>query len=147
MVSWIIKKWRAWQDRRFLNRHGCDSWTEYHRVYDPDYNRMADRIQDFYHGYPYVHCFENYNHYIYQVIADYGPGGRRWGHNEIHEWAEKHSQDKVRFDFLRVFKQGSIDWDGNDEEEWWINEIGGQDLVFAAFKDERDYMMFLLRWA
>jgi hypothetical protein len=28
-----------------------------------------------------------------------------------------------------------------------INEISGQDLVFAAFKNERDHLHFVLRWA
>ena len=143
MFQRLKHQWRAWQDRRFLKRRGCDSWAEYHRVYDPDYNARATRTQDYYHGYPYVYCFENHNHYIYRVIADHGPAGVVYGHTEIHRWAEANCQDKVRFDFLRVNKSdhnrmGTYDCD--------INEISGQDLVFAAFKNERDYLHFVLRW-
>jgi hypothetical protein len=144
MFERLKQQWQAWQDRKFLRRHRCDSWAEYHRIYDPDYNCHADRIGNFYHGYPYVYCFENHNHYIYQMIADYGPGGCRYGYHIARDWTEEHSQDKVRFDFHRVFKQPEY---GTVTEEWWINEIGGQDLVFAAFKNERDYLMFTLRWA
>ena len=146
MFQRLKQQWQAWQDRRFLKRHGCASWAEYHRVYDPDYDIRACCIRDFYHGYPHVYCFENHAHYIYQMIADYGPAGVRYGygHSVVHKWAEEHSQDKVRFDFLRVNKSdhnriGTYDCD--------INEISGQDLVFAAFKNEQDYLHFVLRWA
>ena len=27
-----------------------------------------------------------------------------------------------------------------------MNDIGGEDHMFFAFKDERDYIMFLLKW-
>ena len=144
MFQLLKQQWRAWRDRRFLKRHRCDSWKQYHRIYDPDYNCRAHRIRDFYHGYPYVYCFEDYNHYSYRMIADYGPAGCKWGYNVIHQWTEEHSQDKARFDFLRVTKfdhnrLGTYDYD--------INDIGGQDLVFAAFKNEQDYLHFVMRWA
>jgi hypothetical protein len=144
MVETIKRQYQEWQERRFLRRHGCDNRTQYERMYDPDYNARATRTRDYYHGYPYVHCFEDYRHYIYRVIADYGPGGVVYGHTEIHQWAEANCQDKVRFDFLRVNKfdhhrMGTYDSD--------INEISGQDLVFVAFKNEQDYLMFLLRWS
>lgn len=147
MLQRLKQQWRAWQDRRFLKRHGCDSWAEYHRVYDPDYNCRADRVNDFYHGYPHVYCFDDQRHYVYHLIADYGPGGCRWGHGVIHDWVNQNSQDKARFDFLRVHKQGAVDWDGSVTEEWLINGICGQDLIFVAFKNEQDYLHFLLRWS
>jgi hypothetical protein len=31
--------------------------------------------------------------------------------------------------------------------EWHINELGGGDYIFIAFKDEVDFMMFMLKWA
>jgi hypothetical protein len=144
MFTKIQQRYQEWQEQRFLQRHGCDNRAQYERMYDPDYNARATRTRDYYHGYPYVYCFENHSHYIYQVIADYGPGGCRYGHTEIHQWAEEHSQDKVRFDSLRVNKSdhnrmGTYNCD--------TDEISGQDLVFAAFKNEQDYLMFLLRWA
>ena len=143
MFETIRQRYQAWQERRFLRRHGCENRTQYERMYDPDYNARATRTQDYYHGYPYVYCFEDYRHYIYRVIADYGPGGVVYGHTKIHQWAEANCQDKVRFDFLRVKKSdhtrmGTYDCD--------INEISGQDLVFVAFKNEQDFTFFMLRW-
>lgn len=140
----IQQRWQAWRDRKFLDRHNCDTWEEYHRVYDPDYDPRASRIRDYYHGYPYVYCFENLGHYSYKLIYDYGPGGIRHGFNEIQQQVKNSAKHKVRFDFLRVHKQGA---NGNVEEEWWINEIGGEDFLFVAFKNEQDYLMFMLRWA
>jgi hypothetical protein len=144
MFQRLKQQWQAWRDRRFLKRHRCGSWAEYHRIYDPDYNCRASRIRDFYHGYPYVYCFEDYKHYSYQMIADYGPAGCKWGYNVIHQWTEEHSQDKARFDFLRVNKS---DHDRIGTYDYDINDIAGQDMVFAAFKNERDYLVFIMRWA
>ncbi len=144
MFRTIFKWWQDKKEQRFLRCHGCDNRAQYERMYDPDYNVRAGRIRDCYHGYPHVYCFENHNHYIYQMIADYGPGGVVYGHTEIHQWAEANCQDKVRFDFLRVNKSdhnrmGTYNCD--------TDEISGQDLVFVAFKNEQDYLMFLLRWS
>ena len=144
MFQRLKQQWRAWQDRRFLKRRGCDSWAEYHRVYDPDYDIRASRIQDYYRGYPHVHCFDDHRHYVYQMIADHGPAGCLYGHSVIHRWTEANCQDKVRFDFLRVKKS---DYNRISTYDWDINEISGQDLVFAAFKNERDHLHFVLRWS
>jgi hypothetical protein len=75
------------------------------------------------------------------MIADYGPAGCKWGYNVIHQWTEEHSQDKVRFDFLQAWKSPSTN------NEWEIFQLAGKDMVFAAFKNERDYLHFMLRWA
>ena len=139
----LEQSYREWRDRRFLKRRGCDSWAEYHRVYDPDYDIRASRIQDYYRGYPHVHCFDDHRHYVYQMIADHGPAGVVYGHTEIHRWTEANCQDKVRFDFLRVKKS---DHNRISTYDWDINEISGLDLVFVAFKNEQDYLVFLLRW-
>ena len=144
MFTKIQQRYQEWQERRFLRRHGCENRTQYERMYDPDYNARATRTRDYYHGYPYVYCFEDYNHYIYHPIADYGPGGVRSGHTEIRRWAKENCQDKVRFDFLRVNKSDHTRMGTYDSD---INEISGQDLVFVAFKSERDFTFFMLKWS
>jgi hypothetical protein len=30
--------------------------------------------------------------------------------------------------------------------EWHINELGGGDYIFAAFKDPEDFFIFRLKW-
>jgi hypothetical protein len=49
--------------------------------------------------------------------------------------------DKFRSDILRVIKCPAT------ANEWELNDIGGGDALFYAFKDSRDYTMFLLRWS
>ena len=147
MFETIRRRYQAWQERRFLRRHGCTSRAQYERMYDPDHNCLATRTSDYYHGYPYVYCFEDYSHYIYRQIADYGLGGVRSGHTDIRRWAQENCQDKVRFDFLRVRQQHAIGVDGQADPEWHINGVGDRDMIFVAFKSERDFAFFMLRWA
>lgn len=137
MLSAAVKKRR---ETRFLKKHGCETWDEYNRRYDPDILHRATRIRDYYHGYPYVYCVENSNHYAYQLLHDYGPGGYRYGYDEIVDWCKEHIKYKHRTDCHRVFRAPST------ANEWEINEIGGLDYLFFAFQDERDYNWFMLRW-
>jgi hypothetical protein len=113
---------------------------------DPDYNIRATKITDYYHGYPYWHVFENRDHYCYKLLYDYGPGGHRYGYHDIVEWCEKNIKHKHRLDFLRVFQQTPIGLDGPGKPEWWINEIGGGDHIFIAFKDPKDLLWFTMKW-
>lgn len=108
-------------------------WEHYRRQYDADHNYRASRVKDYFHGYPYVYVFENHNHDIYywDIAVD--------GIYVASQWCEKNCKDKYRFDFLRVYQNYWGDWE--------INEIGGGDYIFAAFKNERDYMLFMLRWS
>ena len=123
---------KLWRDRRFLRRHGCETWREYDIRYDTDVNRSASRVREFYHGYPYVYCFENRDHpvYYWDIAVD--------GAYILNNWCENTCVDKYRLDFHRVYR--------NYWNEWEINEIGGGDYIFAAFKNERDYLLFSLKW-
>ena len=147
MLTTIKQRYKAWKERRFLKKHGCSSWKEYNRIYDPDYDIRASRVKDYYHGYPYWHVFERSNHYCYQLLYDYGPGGHRYGYHDIIDWCEENTKGKHRIDFLRVWRQTGIDVNGQHHPELWINEIGGGDHIFVAFKEERDYTWFMLRWS
>lgn len=141
----LIRRIRAWfrkkrADRK-LKKSGYESWAVYRRMRDPDVFYCADRVKDFYKGYKFVHCIENRNHYAYELIYDYGPGGIKWGDSDITDWVEKNARFKHRMDYHRVIKYPST------SNEWRFNDMGGGDYIFVAFKDEKDYMMFLLRWA
>lgn len=116
-----------------LHKEGFKTQAQYDRYYDPDYNIRATRVKDYFHGYPYLHCFENRTHQIYWWDMAYD------GSREIVEWCEENCQDKFRFDALRVIK----DYWG----EWTVNEIGGGDYYFVGFKDKLDAFNFKLRWA
>lgn len=138
MLAELRAKYRAWRDRRFLQRHGCDSWEQYNRVFDPDYDIRASRVADYYHGYLCWHVFDNHNHCCYDLVYDYGPGGYRYGYHEIIDWLKDNCQAKYRVDLMRTYYTGT---------EWIMNEIGGGDYVFVAFKSEQDATLFKLRWS
>jgi hypothetical protein len=133
IVEKIKQCYLNWQEKRFLKKHGCKNREQYDRLYDPDFNMKASKIKDHYYGYPYVHCITDRDHTIY--FWDLGWDG--W--KVIHTWCKEHCKDKFRIDFLRVIKDSYTD-------EWEINEIGGSDYIFIAFKDEIDMIWFKLRW-
>ena len=98
------------------------------------------RVKDFYGGYKYVYCFEDRSHYAYELVYDYGPGGIRYGNDDIYDWLDQHATFTSRMDMHRVIRYPSTSM------EWEFNDLGGGDYIFVAFKNEKDYMMFLLRW-
>lgn len=134
MISLFVQKYKQWKDERFLHKHGCKSWEQYYHRYDPDIERRSTKIKDFYKGYPYVYCFENREHQIYWWDLGYD------GSKEIVEWCQQHCKDKFRFDGHRVIKASYT------SNEWEMNELGGGDYCFAAFKDKEDYIWFSLKW-
>lgn len=147
MLETIKARYKSFKEQRFLKRHGCETWKEYNIKYDPDYNIRATRIVDIYHGYPHVYCFENRNHFAYTLLYDWGPGGFRHGYDDIIDWCEENLKDRFRLDGHRVHTQTGIGLNGDHTKEWFINEIGGGDYIFAAFKDPKDFTHFLLRWS
>ena len=141
MFETIKARYKSFKEQRFLKRHGCETRKEYNRMYDPDYNIRATRIVDIYHGYPHVYCFENRKNFAYTLLYDWGPGGFRHGFDDIIDWCEENLRDKFRMDSHRVIKYPST------ANQWEVNELGGGDYIFAAFKDPKDYTHFLLRWS
>ena len=147
LIDNLKYKYKKWKEERFLKKHGCDNWKQYYRNTDPDRNIRADRVKDYYHGYDYVYCLDYREHHAYQLLYDYGPGGHRYGYEDIMDWCEANLAYKNRMDILRVFKQTPIGLNGAQESEWWINEIGGGDYVFFACQDPEDFFIFKMRWA
>ena len=142
IIRRLRARWKLWKDRRFLAANGCLTWSGYYRKIDPDHNPRANRVSDFYHGYPYVFCFENHKHDIYDwsIHTD--------GVRSVYEWCDCHMQNKYRMDCLRVYQQTALDWNRNETPEWVISDLGGTgDYMFVGFKDERDALIFTLKWA
>ena len=137
----ILARLRKLRAERKLKKSGYKSWEHYRRWNDPDTLCRATRVKDFYHGYKYVHCFEDRNHYAYELLYDYGPGGIKYGDDEIVEWLDKNAKFTSRIDMHRVIKCPAT------ADQWEFNDLGGGDYIFVAFKEEKDYMMFLLRWS
>lgn len=129
-IQTLKSSYYDWRERRFLRKHGCKNREQYNLKYDPLHNPIATRLVDFYHGYKYIYCFENDKHDKISLLT------------VVTLWClEENLSGKWRLDVHRAMKYPST---GN---EWERNEIGGGDYIFAAFTDERDYMLFLLRWS
>jgi hypothetical protein len=130
-----------YRHRAYLKKMG---WTEeaYQKQTDPDCNLRADRIKDYYHGYKHVHSFTTTRE---SPFTDYPT----WmdAYNTIQKWCWENCQDKFRDDILRAHKQTAIGYDGDCDEQWFVNEIGGGDVLFFAFKSSKDYTLFCLRWS
>lgn len=139
MLSFLKKKFSEHRETRFLKKHGCNSRTEYERIYDPDYNPCATNISHYYRGYPFVYCFENRNHsvYFWNVHLD--------GAYVLSQWCRTHCKGKFRFDFHRVVNV--VDPLTYEFKYWEIDGMVGMDYIFVAFKEERDYVWFMLNHA
>lgn len=148
MLNLRIKaRWRQYLANRKLAKSGYTSWSAYRRNNDSSVCYHADKVSDFYSGYKYVYRCENPDHFAYTTIYDYGPGGYQYGYHVISDWCEDKCRFKYRMDFHRVLKQTGLGINGEEYPEWYFNDIGGTDYIYVAFQNERDYMMFLLRWS
>lgn len=135
MIDQLKQRWKGWREKRFLETHGCKTWREYERRYDPDIGPMARCAHTFYHGYDHLFPLEPHG------LKDYGLLVLPY-HDLIEkmvEWCEQNCQGKWRNDWHRGF------WDQQGNYEF--NGIGGGDLMFFAFKEEADYVWFMLVWS
>lgn len=149
-----IKAWlRYHRAARKLKRSGHSSWASYRQSNDPDVFYPASEIKHFYHGYDHVHVFPDYTNPIYELIGDYGPGGLIYGMHHMHDWCKQNLRFKWRIDCHRVLPvYETVNRNGffevsESKTNFTINEIGGRDMVFFACKDDRDYTLFMLKWA
>ena len=129
----VRTRWKGYKEKHFLATHGCSSWREYRRKYDPDYSGYAGKINSMYHGYPHVIRIDDHTHYAYRTFDR-----KIQGYIEIEDWCYQICEDKFRVDWQRVIQ--------NYWGEWEENGIGGGDYLFFAFKSSKDAMMFNLRW-
>ena len=130
----LIEKYRAWKEKRFLRKHGCETREQYNYRYDTDINNRATKIKNFYQGYPYIYCFEDHNHMVYDWDIVYD------GIYVATNWCKENLTGKFRFDFHRCTRAPST------ANEWEVDGLGGGDFIFFACKDPKDYTLFLLRW-
>lgn len=138
--------WAFHQHKHYLKKMG---WTEeaYQRQTDPLVNHRADRVGYFYHGYSRVHVFETV---IGRPFIDY----KDWimAYNLMNQWCKDNCQGRWREDIHRVVRQTGLKQVGDsmeyiEEPEWFINDVGGGDVLVYAFELDQDYMMFSLKWS
>ena len=136
MIKEAIKdlksRWDFYRHAAYLKKMG---WTEeqYQDVNDPDKNLRASRVKDYYHGYPYIVIFESsqgdpWTRYPSWIDA----------YTAINTSCKENCAGKWQTDIHRAMKDY---WDN-----WVLNDIGGRDVLFFAFKDINDACMFKLKW-
>ena len=136
LVSTIQKRLKNWQETRFLRKHGCKTWEQYLRITDPDYDARAQTVKSQFVGYPYL-AHVNYTRVPVQFDPMFGdiPDCK-----EILDWCETNCRHKYRNEWERVIQD-------HFTGEYMPNGIGGTDELFFGFKDERDYLLFTLKWS
>jgi hypothetical protein len=135
-IETLKSRYKAYKEKRFLENHGCKTWEEYEYRFDPRVSVMARWAHTYYHGYPHVVPLDS------QGLRDYGMLGVLPYHDlaeQMVEWCNKNCKGKWRNDWHRGH------WDHNGYYEF--NGISGGDVVFFAFVEDQDYMMFKLRWS
>lgn len=135
LLSWIKYRYLEWCWDRVLKKSGHHHWESYLRYNDPDYYAPGRTVRDQLHGYPYV-AVVPFRHLETVFEPLWGPVDHA---NHIKEWCDKNCRKKYRWHWERVIQ----DHDG----QYLPNGIGGTDELFFGFKDERDYIMFILRWS
>lgn len=129
----FFKKW--FKRKEDWEKAGFYSKASYERWIDPDISIYASDISSFYHGYPYTFPLES------EGLRDYGLSGPLPYSDladEMKKWCEENCRGKWRNDWHRGF------W--NPQGNYEFNGIGGGDMMFFAFQDEQDSIMFRLRW-
>lgn len=140
ILAYLKEKYQQWQHQRYLKRMG---WTEeaYQRRTDPRVFYQAQTVDSFYHGYNYLHIYED---------SRGGPFlSRNWTdvYQEIDVWCKTNLRSAWRDDIHRVYEQHAIDANGDTHRELFINDLGPIDVLAYAFDDEQDHLMFVLKWA
>ena len=140
MIKSLKERWKGYKEKRFLENYGCETWREYERKYDPDVGFRARWAHTYYHGYPHVLPMDP------KKFSGWSLGGTIFQLvDKMTEWCEQNCQGKWRNDWHRGF------WDAHGNYEF--NGIGGGsmilpggDVMFFAFKEESDYVWFMLTW-
>lgn len=131
LIDLLKKHLSDWREERYLEKHGCANWKEYYYKYDGDINKRAGTAKQFYKDYPFVYCYD-YNHQnVYYENYELQ-------HEQIKDWCKDNCEGKWRSDRLRGIVVG---------EECILHDVGGYDNMFYAFKQESDYLWFLMRWS
>ena len=139
MIKQLKERWKGYKEKRFLENYGCKTWREYEIKYDPDVGFRARWAHTYYHGYPHILPVEP------QGLRNNSPGSLWVNHHvdieKMVDWCKQNCQGKWRNDWHRGF------WDHQGNYEVYeINNIGGGETMFFAFKEEADYMWFKLTW-
>jgi hypothetical protein len=138
-IKELKERYKNYKEKKFLESYGCKTWKEYERRYDKDIGPRQNNAKTFYYGYPYLFVTPDKRDKRGMGIAFLEGGWSVETVDQMIEWCEKNCKGKWRNDWLRGF------WSSYNNE-FLINEIGGEDYMFFAFKEKSDYIWFNLVW-
>jgi hypothetical protein len=92
-------------------------------------------VRDQFFKYPYV-AVVDYKHLDRNIDPMWG---ELWNGSTVDAWCKRYCKGKYRWHWERVIQDHA--------GQYLPNGIGGTDELFFAFKLERDYIMFTLRWS
>lgn len=142
----IRSRWNFHQHAAYLKKRG---WSEdqFQYIEDPDRNQRANAVKDYYFGYPRVYVWHNSNGLPWSQY-----NGWSECYKAMNIWCKENCKAKWRQDILRTSRQ--ISWQRQSDDtllqthtdEWVLDDLGGGDCLFYAFKSNKDYVNFLLKW-
>lgn len=99
---------------------------------DPDIFFDARTVKNFYRGYPYVHRLDHIDYFQSKRLAVH----------DLMTWLDINCTDKYRLDYLSIEPEN----EEFPELDRIIQPMYGVEYMFLAFKEEKDYSWFKMRW-
>ena len=142
-VSILSNVKTAYQDMktaRLFKKHNVSTWAEYHLKFDPHYNLQATSIKRMFHGYLYIAEIVDDSALLTNTCDNWEDG-----YDYLRKWLATECKGKARAIIDRALRTEHLCSNGTKLVDWEINTFGSNS-VFVAFQDERDYLIFLLKW-
>ena len=98
----------------------------------PKVCRKAETVRGWYCGYPYIIRWEPSDEIKQFRLYEHLDGAIKW--------CKENCNGEYTTNVFRVTEF-------EDSSNWGFDEFSGYDLCFFAFTDERDLLMFTLKWA
>jgi hypothetical protein len=107
---------------------------------DPNVNIRARTIRKAFFGYQYVGV-------VCKTINPRPQPGSKDRTIELDKWMKNNCRGKVRVACSRTTMQSVRGQDNLVYSDWHLDHKFGTVGIYVGFQDERDYMLFLLKWA
>jgi len=137
---WFMKTFRnkeEWQIKGWVSK------LAYERNMDSGIFYRANRVKDYYPGYPFIVKCMNFESKIYQHWAECVTRVDSKFYDIVNEWAKQHCEGKHRIDFHSVSRRAN--YGSNEEDD--MDYCFGREYIYGAFTSEKDAMFFALAWA
>jgi len=127
MITKIVEKFKVWREKRYLRRHGVETWEQFNRKFDPDFNSDSDTIAGLFRGYHSFYLVDT--HYVADLF------GPMPSSKHIAEWCAENCVGKYRIQELES-------WGFNDHSKW--SKRPGEIELYVAFKEREDAINYSL---